>query len=62
MTNVHITRASCWRSHRASIRPVSKENPRALILSACSRSKEGHGEKAIKEKRKNGRLQSGGVG
>lgn len=52
MTDVHTVRASCWLSHRAFIRPVSKENPHKLILSTCSCCKEGTREKAIKEKKR----------
>lgn len=52
VTDVHTTRASCWLSHRAFIRPVSKENRHKLILSTCSCCKEGNREKAIKEKKK----------
>lgn len=63
VTDVHTTRASCWLSHRAFIRPVSKENRHKPIPSTCSCCKEGNREKAIKEKkkRKNGTLPNGGV-
>lgn len=61
MTDVHTTRAACWLNHRAFIRPVSIENSHMLILSTCSCCKEGNREKAIKEEKKNGSLQNGGV-
>lgn len=52
VTDVHTTRASCWLSHRAFIRPISKENPHKPIPTTCSCCKEEKGEKAIKEKKK----------
>lgn len=51
VTDVHTTRASCWLSHRAFIRPVSKENAYKPILCTCSYCKEGNRDKATEEKK-----------
>lgn len=62
MTDAHSTRVSCRLSRRTSIRPVSKEKPRVLILSACSRSKEGHREKQSRRKKRMAAFSVEGLG